>query len=114
MATPHVAGVMALMVGNEGSKVNTQASKIYSRLTANMLTGILTGVPKNPLSFKTPNNFLQTGINAQNKGLSSDPYAGIPHDELKLVKDQDPEASPSPGFQEAPGYTDLSATVTGK
>ena len=118
MASPHVAGVMAIIIGYEGSKINGgPASKVYDRLKANMLTGITTGFPQNPSDVRTQNNFLQTGINA--KKNPNDPYAGIPHDEIKLVKDADggidPAASVPADLGVQSAYTEsLSATVTCK
>jgi hypothetical protein len=100
-----------------------------------MLIGATTGFPHNPSDIRTPNNFIQTGINTPNK-TPNDPYAGIDHDKLVNAAPSnpvsalpldlvpvafggaapvDPEASPLPGLQQESGYTDgPTATLTGK
>jgi len=78
---------MANFVSYEG--IDSDVQKVWKRLQSNQLNGIITGFPTGS-GKQTVNAFLNNGIS---KATSKDPYAGIPHDELKLKKLEDSDGS---------------------
>lgn len=71
---------MANFVSYEG--IDNDVHKVWKRLQSNQLNGIITGFPTGS-GQQTINAFVNNGIS---KATSRDPYAGIPHDELKTHK----------------------------
>lgn len=69
-AAPHVAGVLALFMGNEGPMAPAIAR---DRLYENADVGLISGVPGDQID------------RSLNSGISkADPYVDAPHDELKV------------------------------
>ncbi|KAG9233700.1 peptidase S8/S53 domain-containing protein [Amylocarpus encephaloides] len=84
MACPHVAGVMAIIMGFEGY-TKLSAQNVYDRLNTNAIS-----VVKSDDEIKRVGatlNLLQSGIKGGTRRPTFDaPYDGIPHDELKKAK----------------------------
>ncbi|KAF4987777.1 hypothetical protein FDECE_15315, partial [Fusarium decemcellulare] len=80
MATPHVAGVMAIMVDYEGWENLDNAEKIYERIRANMLRHV--NVDDAMKKAGTTRNLLSSGITRhQEHPYDRHPYQGIPEGE---------------------------------
>ena len=73
-ASPHVAAVMAIIVGNEGYQKLKTGQDVYDRIIANKIDEVTVDSDMNDRG--TPRYLLQTGINNPKRGIN--PYAGIP------------------------------------
>ncbi|KAI8181368.1 hypothetical protein K4K54_000405 [Colletotrichum sp. SAR 10_86] len=75
MATPHVSGVMALMIGWEGGCISSNARSVYERIEQNQIMSVT--ADQVIVDSGATTALLQTGINHQAKPANQ-PYAGIP------------------------------------
>jgi hypothetical protein len=78
MASPMVAGIMAIMMGYEGYWNIKNGQEIYDRLDENRVS--LAIIDKWMLGTHTPPRVCNTGFNNPNKDWRQHPYAGIPWD----------------------------------
>jgi hypothetical protein len=81
LASPLAAGVAALMLSYEGFERLDSPGKVYERMKANYLRGIIGGIPFNT---DTPNNFITTGINHPDRQEGC-PYAGLKAEECTAI-----------------------------
>ena len=88
MASPFVAGTMAIFVGFEG--INDDVAKVYSRLNRNQILDAATG-----FSPDTPNRLVTTGIHNPSK-TQEQPYLDAPNDPLFNANDAKPKAAALP------------------
>ena len=121
MATPFVAGAMAIFISFEG--IDNNVRKVWDRLSKNQVYGIISGIPSDP---PTPNNFVNSGINSVLKN-SHEPYYGalsidhpasvantsaVAQDDPEGAEDWEEDPDPGPGFKTiGVNDTDPSAVV---
>jgi subtilisin family serine protease len=93
MATPHVAGVMALFMGYEGYQNLPNAEMVYDRIRANQIDAVY--MDDRLLGSGTTTMLLQNGMRNELRS-SQHPYDGIPDSEVDNTgNDTDPPPTSS-------------------